>query len=62
MDFSKVLKDEGRKVIFIGDLNYFDLDNGYSFISSYTANSWLIEKTDKVKHIFELSQNACVLN
>lgn len=44
MDFSKVLKDEGRKVIFIGDLNYFDLDNGYSFISSYTANSWLIEK------------------
>ncbi len=62
MDFIKILRDECRRIIFINDLNYIDLDNGYSLISSYTANSWLIEDTDKVKRIFEISRKGSFLS
>ena len=57
-EFLKALKEEKRKIVFIGDLNYLDLNNGYSFISSYTANSWLIEKS---KRIFDASKKRLFL-
>jgi len=53
MDFLKVLEDESRRFIFINDLNYIDLGNGHSLISSCTANSWLIEETNKAERIGE---------
>lgn len=61
-DFLRILKEENRKIIFIEDLNYLNLNNGFSFISSYKANSWLIEEAEKVKEIFDFSKNRTVLN
>lgn len=61
-DFLKVLKDKNRKIIFIDDMNYFNLNNGYSFISSYIANSWLIEDTKKLKKVFDFSKSGAILN
>lgn len=61
-DFLRILRDEDRKIIFIGDMNYFNLNNGYSFISSYLANSWLIEENRKVRKIFDFSKNGAILN
>lgn len=61
-DFLRILRDEDRKIIFIEDMNYFNLNNGYSFISSYLANSWLIEETRKVRKIFDFSKNGAILN
>ena len=60
-EFLKALKEEKRKIVFIGDLNYLDLNNGYSFISSYTANSWLIEKKEKGEKIFDASKKGLIL-
>ena len=60
-EFLKVLKEEKRKIVFIGDLNYLDLNNGYSFISSYTANSWLIQKKEKGEKIFDASKKGLIL-
>lgn len=60
-EFFKALKEEKRKIVFIGDLNYLDLNNGYSFISSYTANSWLIEKKEKGEKIFDASKKGLIL-
>lgn len=60
-DFLRILRDEDRKIIFIEDMNYFNLNNGYSFISSYLANSWLIEETRKVRKIFDFSKNGAIL-
>ena len=60
-EFFKALKEEKRKIVFIGDLNYLDLNNGYSFISSYTANSWLIEKKKKGKKIFDARKKGMFL-
>lgn len=62
MDFLKVLEDERRKIIFINDLNYIDLGNGHSLISSCTANSWLIEETNKAERIFEISKSGSFLS
>lgn len=62
MDFIKSLQEKGRKIIFICDLNYIDLKNGHSFISSYAANSWFIGKTDNVKQIFDICKSGSVLN
>ena len=61
-DFLRILREENRKIIFIGDMNYFNLNNGYSFISSYLANSWLIEETKNVRKIFDFSKNGTILN
>lgn len=57
MDIEKIIKDENRNLIFIDDLNYYDLKNGYGLISSYKSNSWLIEKNEILKQILDFSKN-----
>lgn len=61
-DFLSIFDDKNRKFIFVDDLNYRNLNDGYTFISSSMANSWLIAETKKAEKLLDFSKNEAILN
>lgn len=53
MTLENILSEKNRTFIFITDLNYADLDNGYGLLTSHLSNSWLVENINTVKKIYE---------
>lgn len=61
-DFFNVLNDKNRKLVFIDDINYRNLNNCYTFISSSMASCWIIEETKKVEKLLDFTKTEPIFN